>query len=102
MRPRLCELQPEQSHLVGQLGRPRRESSVLVTGIAERIARVLRERAVRRGPISPSREAKSSADAGPVLQYSSPQRLCERRVADDVLELDLLGIEQLQPEVVVA
>ena len=44
----------------------------------------------------------SCANAGLVLQDLAPEHLCERRVTDDVLELDLLGIEQLQPEVVVA
>src|SRR5512132_1755411 len=51
---------------------------------------------------SSSWRATSVPDAGLVHQYSSPQRLCERRVTDDVVELDLLGIKQLQPQVVVA
>ena len=46
--------------------------------------------------------AASPANTGHVLQYLPPERLRECRVADDVLELDLLGIEQLQPEVIVA
>src|SRR4029453_7545748 len=56
----------------------------------------------RWGPAGLNARPTSSADAGPVLKHPPPQPLCERRVTDDVLQLELRGIEQLQPQVIVA
>jgi len=54
-------------------------------------------RAQSRAPLrSGQLTATSSDDARFVLQHAPPQRLCERRVTDDFLKLDLLRIEQLQ------